>query len=78
MEELARSSNTHSIEHKKEYRKRRIIIINTYLEVKGDEGEDQCLQVLHKVVEYTQSLRVGRFSHVHQRADLGGLDQETS
>ena len=35
-----------------------------YLEMKGDEREDECLEILYKVIEHTKSFWVRRFSYV--------------
>lgn len=44
-----------------------------YFEVQRYEREDQCLQILHQIVENPQALRVLRLIHINQRADLSGL-----
>lgn len=44
-----------------------------YLEVERDKRENECLQVLHEIVEYSKTFRVCRLGHVHQRADFRGL-----
>lgn len=44
------------------------------LEMQGDQAEDQCLEVLHQVVEDTQALRVGRLGDVDKGPNLGGLE----
>ena len=38
----------------------------SHLEVKGNEGENERLQILHQVVEDPQPLRICRVSHVHK------------
>jgi hypothetical protein len=43
-----------------------------------DQGEDQCFEVLHKVVEYTQSFRICRFRNIYQRANLCSLPERSS
>lgn len=45
-----------------------------YLEVEVDEGEDQRLEVLHKVVEDTEAFRVRRFLNVLEGTDLCRLN----
>jgi len=43
-------------------------------EVEGDEGEDETLDILNKVVEDTQAFWVLTFRHVHQRPNLRSLE----
>jgi hypothetical protein len=43
------------------------------LEVERNQGEDECLEILHQIVEYTQSLRICRLGNIHQRANLRSL-----
>lgn len=48
-------------------------VCRIYLEVKGDEGEDEALKVLDKVVEDAQPFWVIALLDVQQRPDLGAL-----
>lgn len=43
------------------------------LEVKGDEGKDEALQVLDEVVEHLQAVGVLALGRLDERADLRGL-----
>lgn len=47
----------------------------TCLEVERDQGENKCFEILHKVVEDTEALRVLRPRYVGERTDLGGLER---
>ena len=51
--------------------------IRTYLEMEGDEGEHQALEVLNEVVKYAQTFRVIALLHIQQGSDLGTLRSQT-
>lgn len=44
------------------------------LEVKRNQTEHQCFEVLHQVVKNSQSLRVSRFGHIDQGSNFGRLE----
>ena len=43
--------------------------------MQGDQGEDECFQILNQVVEDTQPFWVSRLGHVDERANFRSLLQ---
>lgn len=46
------------------------------LEVQSYQREDQCLEILHKIVEHTQALRVLGFGNIDEGTNFSGLEEE--
>jgi len=45
-------------------------------EVKGDERENETLQILHEIIEDTESFRVLTVLDIHQGPDFGSLESD--
>lgn len=43
--------------------------------MKRNKREHECLEILHEVIEHTQSFRVCRFGHINERTDFRSLQQ---
>lgn len=49
---------------------------SSYLEMQGDQTEDERLEVLHQVVKDSQAFRIFALVHVDERSNLGSLKRD--